>query len=227
MSEAPCSGSGVALNTKDMPDIASFVQRLVLTAPPLLFALTVHECAHSMTADRLGDPTGRLMGRSTLNPLAHLDPIGTFLIFFAHFGWGKPVPVDPRNFARPRRDMAVVALAGPLANLLTAALFAGVFRWLQISSTGNHLLAVMSLYGVQISLILTFFNLFPLPPLDGSRILAGILPARQAMEYQKATGTLTLLLPIIILAEVFLHIPVFGLLMEPAITLFRRLLVGG
>ncbi|MBI4531847.1 MAG: site-2 protease family protein, partial [Candidatus Latescibacteria bacterium] len=168
-----------------MPDIADFLQRLVLTAPPLLFALTVHECAHSVTSDRLGDPTGRLLGRSTLNPFAHLDPIGTFLIFFANFGWGKPVPVDPRNFRRPRTDMAVVAFAGPLSNVFTALIFAALFRLMIIVPfTVPDTLAYMMVYGVRISLVLVLFNLFPFPPLDGSRILTGLLPPRMAIRFQ-------------------------------------------
>ncbi|MBI4532293.1 MAG: site-2 protease family protein [Candidatus Latescibacteria bacterium] len=210
-----------------MPDIADFLQRLVLTAPPLLFALTVHEYAHSVTADRLGDPTGRLLGRSTLNPFAHLDPIGTFLLFFANFGWGKPVPVDPRNFRRPRTDMAVVAFAGPLSNVFTALLFAALFRLMVIVPfTVPGTLAYMTRYGVQISLVLVFFNLLPFPPLDGSRILTGLLPPRMAIRFQEMERTLTLILPVLILLEVFLRVPIFWGIMGPAVTTFHRLLIG-
>jgi Zn-dependent protease len=210
-----------------MSDIADFLQRLVLTAPPLLFALTVHECAHSVTADRLGDPTGRLLGRSTLNPLAHLDPLGTFLLFFAHFGWGKPVPVDPRNFRSPRTDMAVVAFAGPLSNVLTALLFAALFRLMVIVPfTVPGTLAYMAVYGVRISLVLVFFNLLPFPPLDGSRIVTGLLPQRAAIRFQEMERTLMLILPILIVIEAFSHVRIFWRLMGPAVTTFHRLLVG-
>lgn len=209
-----------------MADILHLLQRLVLTAPPLLFALTVHEWAHSVTADRLGDPTGRMLGRSTLNPFAHLDPIGTFMLFFVGFGWGKPVPVDTRNFRRPRTDMAIVAFAGPLSNIFTALLFTAVFRLIEASSFDVPTATYMVFYGVRISLVLTFFNLFPLPPLDGSRVLTGLLPSKMAIQFQRMERTLTMILPLIIVVEMVFHVPIFWKLMGPAVTIFHALLIG-
>jgi Zn-dependent protease len=210
-----------------MTDLSLFLQQKLLTIPPLLFALTVHECAHSVIADRLGDPTGRMLGRSTLNPLPHLDPIGTFMLFFVGFGWGRPVPVDPRNFRRPRKDMAIVAFAGPFSNILTAALFAVLFRLIAVWSFELPEAAYrMILYGVQISLVLVFFNLFPFPPLDGSRILVGLLSQKRAIQFQGIERTLMMILPIMIITEVIFNIPIFWRFLGPVVRICYRLLIG-
>lgn len=140
----------------------------VITAAALLIALTWHEAAHALVAKRLGDDTAEMMGRLTLNPLAHLDPLGTAAIFFAGIGWGKPVPVNPANFASPRLDNLKVALAGPLSNLILAAFFAlaqAVFR-----PDSQSLAAEFSQIVIFFNLLLAFFNLIPIPPLDGSKI---------------------------------------------------------
>jgi Zn-dependent protease len=133
----------------------------------LILALTVHEFAHAWAADKLGDSTAKHMGRLTLNPLAHLDPIGSIFLLLAGFGWGKPVPVNDRNFKNPAIDTLKVSVSGPLSNLLLAVIFAIPIRFLDLPANTNLLFQVI----VSINLILMTFNLLPIPPLDGSSIL--------------------------------------------------------
>ncbi len=157
-------------------------QTLVLLIPVILFALTVHEYAHGMVAYRLGDPTAKHAGRLTLNPLSHLDPMGTIMLFLVGLGWAKPVPVDPRYFANPKRDMLLVALAGPAANMGLALLSGLVIRFLTsdpsafLSGAPGTILISMMVRSLQINLMLAVFNLLPVPPLDGSKIMYGLLP---------------------------------------------------
>ena len=205
-----------------LPDI----QHLLLIAPAILFALTVHEFAHAWTANRMGDPTARLMGRLTMNPLAHLDPLGTIMIFLVHFGWGKPVPVDVRYLKRPKRDMLWIALAGPASNVISAAALGMVFRYLP-AGVFQWREAIMILhYAVFINLILAFFNLIPLPPLDGSKILSGLLPLRQEMAYRQAERYLSILLIVLILAGAILHVSLIGWLILPPVYFFRWIFMG-
>ncbi len=170
------------------------IQRIILTAPPILFALTVHECAHALVADRLGDPTARMLGRVTLNPLKHLDPIGTLALFFSGmFGWARPVLINPRNFRNPSKDMMLVALAGPASNLMLAALSAILFKLLR-TDMFDFLsrmpwvfdpLYVMVRLSVIMNVSLAIFNMVPIPPLDGSKVLAHFLPPNQAFAFAK------------------------------------------
>ncbi len=172
----------------------SKVQQLAVLALPVLFAITVHEAAHGWVAGKLGDPTARRLGRVTLNPIRHIDPVGTVILpalmfFFSGFlfGWAKPVPVDWRNLHNPRRDMALVALAGPGANLLMALCWALVMRFVVSLGEGAAWLALPLLYmgsaGVLINAILMVLNLLPILPLDGGRIVASLLPQRMASSY--------------------------------------------
>lgn len=139
----------------------------------LLVAVTIHEFCHALAADKLGDPTPRAYGRLSLNPLAHLDLLGTLMLFLVHFGWGKPVPIDPYNFRHPRRDEIIVALAGPLSNFVLAFIFS------RFPYSITYILAYTNLY-------LGIFNLFPLPPLDGSKVILNILPIDTALKIQQA-----------------------------------------
>jgi Zn-dependent protease len=162
-------------------------------APPLLLALTLHEYAHGYVAYRLGDPTARDAGRLTLNPLSHLDPIGTIAFFFIKFGWAKPVPVNPYYFKNPRKDMLWVALAGPVTNLLlavaSAVLLKGLIGTASVIPYTPMLEAIlvplynMLIASVWINLVLCIFNFLPIPPLDGGRILTGLLPEDMARTY--------------------------------------------
>lgn len=160
-------------------DPVALVQRLILQVPALLLAVTVHELSHALVADRLGDPTARRLGRITLNPLPHLDPLGALAFIIAGFGWAKPVPVNAANLRHPQRDMARVAVAGPISNLLVA--FAGlvafrlVARFVETAFLADPILGVLR-YVYLFNLGLAIFNLIPLPPLDGGHFLPYIFP---------------------------------------------------
>jgi len=155
---------------------------LPYVAVALVVAATVHEFAHAYVADRLGDPTPRAMGRLTLNPLAHLDPIGSILILLAGFGWAKPVQINPAHFTDWRRDSILVSLAGPLANVTLVFLFGLPFK-LDLVEPGvtRNLLGMV----IQINAMLAVFNLIPIPPLDGSKVLVGLLPPQLAIAYAR------------------------------------------
>ena len=178
-----------------MMDDLTLIQRIVVWILPVVFAITVHEVAHGWVAKQYGDQTAWVLGRLTLNPLKHIDLVGTLLIpgillltgtgFI--FGWAKPVPVDPRNFARPRQTMAIVALAGPIANLLMAigwAVLARIGVSLNIEAISSPLI-YSGVAGISINLVLALLNLLPIPPLDGSRILTGVLPIQWAWRYNQ------------------------------------------
>jgi Zn-dependent protease len=168
------------------PDL---IQNVTLYALPVLFAITLHEAAHAYAARRLGDNTASALGRVTLNPLKHIDPIGTIaiplLLYFATsgaflFGYAKPVPINASRLRQPRRDMVWVALAGPAANFVQAALWAVMGLLLAVMGVQEAFFIKMAQAGVLVNLVLWAFNLFPLPPLDGGRILLSVLPYRQA-----------------------------------------------
>lgn len=178
-----------------MPDLALLSQKIAIWAIPVLFAVTVHEVAHGLVARQLGDDTASRAGRLSLNPLRHVDPVGTVLVpgvllllggFL--FGWAKPVPVDFRKLHSPRRDMAVVAAAGPASNLLMAFGWAGglaVYLAQGAPEGGWTLLRDMCIAGVAINVILMVLNLIPLPPLDGGRIAVGLLPRALALPLSR------------------------------------------
>ena len=144
---------------------------LLLLVPVLLFALCFHEFAHAWMANKLGDPTAKHSGRLTLNPLAHLDPMGSLMILFVGFGWAKPVPVDVRYLQNPRTDMMKVAFAGPVANLLLAFIGGTIIRFQIVSGS----LILMLVLFTQINIMLAVFNMIPIPPLDGSQIFSGLM----------------------------------------------------
>lgn len=160
--------------------------------PAILIGLAVHEFAHACVADRLGDRTARALGRLTLNPLVHIDILGLILLFIAGFGWAKPVPVNPYNFrGNIKQGMLLVSLAGPVSNFLLACLAAVLLAVLGANPVLSTLLKTM----IYINVVLAVFNLIPIPPLDGSKVLAGLLPGRQEwMVYLEQYGVLLLLL---------------------------------
>lgn len=215
----------------------TLIQKIIVWAVPVLFAITVHEVAHGWVASRFGDDTARYSGRLTLNPLKHVDPVGTVLVpglllmiggFI--FGWAKPVPVNFSNLNHPKRDMIYVAIAGPGANLLMAVIW-GVIGFLAQYTPAYAALPLlyMSVAGLYINAILMLINLIPVPPLDGGRVAVGLLPESLARSYSKlepyglfimlgllATGLLGKILVIPLsaflsfMASLF-SIPVFGL----------------
>ncbi|MDA8429838.1 MAG: site-2 protease family protein [Geobacteraceae bacterium] len=168
----------------------NFLFKLSIMLVPGLFAITCHEVSHGYIAWRYGDPTARMLGRLTLNPLKHIDIIGTLMIIFVGIGWAKPVPVVFENLRNPKRDMIWVAAAGPMTNMLLALVSAMLLRGLvafvnPVISGSTMTMAVepvewMLAFSVYINLLLAIFNLIPLPPLDGGRVLTGLLPYRQA-----------------------------------------------
>ncbi len=162
----------------------------------LAICISVHEAAHAWTADRLGDPTAKMAGRVSLNPMRHLDPLGTIMIFIAHFGWGKPVPFNYHNLKHPRRDSALIAIAGPISNLLTAFVIALALKYIPNlpSFVSGALSATFSL-----SIILFLFNLLPIAPLDGSKLIGLVIPHSKEAWYQQflMKGPLVLILMIV------------------------------
>ena len=170
----------------------------------LVISITVHEFSHALAADRLGDPTPRVQGRLSLNPLVHLDPLGTIMLIVARFGWGKPVQFDPFNLANPRRDAAIISLAGPASNLFMA-LIAALLGNLAIRT---HFYPEIA-YGflsilISMNLILAVFNLIPIHPLDGGKILIGILPRDTAYDLDRALNQYGMFILL------FLVFPLFG-----------------
>ncbi|MFC1602562.1 site-2 protease family protein [Pseudomonadota bacterium] len=174
----------------------STVQQVVVLLLPVLFAITVHEAAHGWVANKLGDSTAKLQGRVTLNPIKHIDPLGTvilplgmYLLTGFMFGWAKPVPVDWRNLRNPRRDMALVAIAGPGSNLIMAIFWALGMRigvsLMDVLPWVAYPLVYMGTAGIMINSILMILNLLPILPLDGGRVVVSLLPPRLAIPYAR------------------------------------------
>lgn len=162
-----------------------FDSDMIFRIPALLIALTIHEYAHARVAVSFGDPTPRILGRLTLNPLAHLDPIGLIMLWIFRFGWAKPVPVNPNNFTNHKNGMMGVSLAGPLANILVAFTVAVLFAVLVKLDLLNNFTAKILSFTYMYNVIFAIFNLIPLPPLDGSKVLMALLPGRQSDWFER------------------------------------------
>ena len=208
----------------DQKVILGWVETMVV----LVVAITIHEFAHALAADRLGDNTPRAQGRISLNPADHLDPLGTLMMAVSTYtgfgiGWGKPVQYNPGNLRRPRWDPLLIAAAGPLSNVLQALLFTAVVRlsysqhWMTQGSPSDELLTT----GIWINLALTFFNLIPIPPLDGSKVLSALLPLPQARAYDRFMGSFGLMLFFLL---AFTHVTSY--IIGPPMSFFYGLLVG-
>jgi Zn-dependent protease len=189
----------------------------ILRFPVILIALTFHEFAHGWVALKLGDSTASDEGRLTLNPVSHLDIFGTIMLLLGPFGWAKPVPVNPRNFINPKRDLLLVSLAGPVSNIILALLFGYSMR--VVMSYYPSLLSEHLNYFLQLSILINigiaFFNLIPIPPLDGSKILMGLLPNSWIPGYLEKSRYLPTIFMGLLIVEWGLHVPVFSTLLNP------------
>ncbi len=209
-------------------DLTDFLLKVSIWAIPVLFAITLHEVAHGWVARYFGDRTAELLGRLSLNPLRHIDPVGTLivpavLLAFGGplIGWARPVPISERALRNPRRSMILVALAGPAANLVMAGAWCavlGLIARVQINETLVHWIALMAQAGIVMNVILAVFNLLPIPPLDGGRVLLGLVPAPLA-------GRLAKIEPIGIFLVLGLSaLRLLDWLFEPALRLIGRLI---
>jgi Zn-dependent protease len=208
-----------------------FLFKLSVMLVPGLLAITCHEVSHGYIAWRFGDPTARMLGRLTLNPLKHLDIIGTLMIFFIGIGWAKPVPVVFENLRNPKRDMIWVAVAGPVTNLLLATLSALFLR--VVVAFGNPAtssspaamvlepVVLMLAFSVYINLLLAIFNMIPVPPLDGGRVLVGLLPYRQAAAWSRIEPY-----GMVIIIVLVFFTNIFSYLISPLLNLGVQLLAG-
>lgn len=164
------------------------LEEILYLIPVVLFAISIHEFSHAFAAHKLGDPTPKLTGRLSLNPMAHMDPIGALMFLFFRIGWAKPVQVNPLYFKNRRRDMMIVAVAGPVANVMVAFIsyrLLGVLHYLPFGTGIVSIIYMLLMLSVQLNLMLAAFNLIPLPPLDGSKILAGLLPLEARIKYER------------------------------------------
>lgn len=205
------------------------LSNLIISIPAILYALTIHEYFHGWTANKFGDPTARLQGRLTLNPLAHIDILGAICFVIAHFGWGKPVPINPNNFRNPRRDNVIVSFAGPASNFVSAFAFGIIFQILRSTSLPMNISAVfynLLLTGIIMNLSLAFFNMIPLFPLDGSHILEGLLPYPMAMKYKEIERYSPFILLGLIIMGNFTGVSIFSVVLGPPVQYFLRLFTG-
>ncbi|ANB03416.1 site-2 protease family protein [Ectothiorhodospira sp. BSL-9] len=215
------------------------LQIIAIWALPVLFAITLHEASHGLVAKQLGDPTAKMLGRLTANPLKHIDPVGTVLVpiglllFTALtpappfvFGWAKPVPVNTNNLRNPQRDMAIVAVAGPTANLLMAIFWALMIKLsVLLQGTVDWVatpLFYMGIAGITINILLMVLNMLPLPPLDGGRVVAGFLPPRVAARYERLEPYGLVIILILLFTGILgaILFPVYGFFVDLLQTVF-------
>lgn len=186
----------------------------------IIIAIGIHEAAHAYTADYLGDPTPRSLGRTTLNPIAHLDPVGTMVILFTGiFGWGKPAPYDPFNLKDVRRDTALIALSGPVSNLLLAFLLSLIMRFISLPDP----VALTVFLLIRLNITLALFNLIPIPPLDGSKFVGIFMSNESALRYQTRESPLMLLLLIL---PIFNGASIASIIISPVAGFLLRLLTA-
>ncbi|MCF6158559.1 MAG: site-2 protease family protein [wastewater metagenome] len=203
---------------------------LIISIPVILYALTIHEYFHGWAANKLGDPTARLQGRLTLNPLAHIDIIGAICFVIAHFGWGKPVPINPHNFSNPRRDNMIVSFAGPASNFVSAFVFGIIFQLLRNASfmpmNVSAFLYNLLILGIIMNLSLAFFNMIPLFPLDGSHIMESLLPYPLALKYKQMERYSPFILLGLILMGNYANVSIISMIIGPPVQYFLRVFTG-
>jgi Zn-dependent protease len=222
-----------------MMDFAQIARQIIIAAFPVLIAIVFHELSHGFVANRLGDPTAKMMGRLTLNPIAHIDPFGTILmplmlLIFTNgqfvFGYAKPVPINPMNFKNPRRDMAISAAAGPVTNILLAIVSLIILKFIfvplsfvlpeSVSAPVMTPLIMILQASVVMNVVLASFNMIPIPPLDGGRVLTGLLPYKQALSFSKIE-------PFgFIIVLVLIATGIANIFVMPIVNIFLRILQG-
>jgi Zn-dependent protease len=199
-------------------DIQHFLMNLLLRAPGILIGITIHEFAHGFIALKRGDNTAQNAGRLSLNPLAHFDLLGTLMLLFGPFGWAKPVPVNFYNLNNPKKDMILVSLAGPVSNICCAAVIGLIIRFydsaMLSTETGQYIFLILKI-AFQINIGLSFFNLLPIPPLDGSNILMGFLPNSKIPGYLKFMRNAPMVFFALIVIEWAFHIPIISSILNP------------
>jgi Zn-dependent protease len=201
-----------------MFDSQNFVRDLLIRAPGILAGLTIHEYCHGLVALWRGDPTAKQAGRLSLNPVAHLDPFGTLMLLFGPFGWAKPVPVNYYNLKNPRRDSALVSVAGPASNILCAIIIGLILRFFQNSFIGADQALYLFLIlknAYEINIGLSFFNLLPIPPLDGSNILISFLPRSKVEPYFRLMRHVPMIFLVLIFVEFTFKIKTISLILFP------------
>lgn len=197
----------------------------LITIISLLLAISIHEFAHAFAADRLGDPTPRIQGRLTINPLVHLDLLGTALLVFAGFGWGKPVQFDPYNLTNPRRDSAIISFAGPLSNLILAGISALLFNLGLFQNIESILVYEVLFRFIYLNVLLAIFNLIPVHPLDGGKILIGLLPENLAYGWDKILNQYGMFILILLILPFFGGASLASKIISPTIQLIINLLL--
>lgn len=196
---------------RDCDNIMFAMTNFFYLVPALLIVLTFHEFAHAWVANYLGDPTAKYSGRVSLNPIRHLDLMGTLLLFIVGLGWGKPVPVNPSNFKNPMRDSALTAAAGPAMNLVLAFAAALPYKYIYVYASDGFLW-VADFFGAifQLSIVLFIFNLFPFPPLDGSKVLGLVVPQKYVRQYAEFLHNGTMYFMIFVVVDMFFIKAVLG-----------------
>lgn len=219
-------------NSYSTESLKMLVAQILLSIPIILLTLSVHETAHGYVAYKLGDPTAKNFGRLTLNPFKHFDTLGFLMMLLVGYGWAKPVPINTRYFKKPKRDMALCAAAGPLSNLLMALLFAGLYKVFLLSVnvitisnqlTYNVLMLTSTFFylGIEINVMLAIFNLIPIPPFDGSRIVLAALPSHIYFKIQKYERYIFIVFFVLLLTNIL--DPVLYFLRNGAMTLIFML----
>lgn len=211
-----------------------FFTQIIVQLPILLIALTIHEFSHGYVAYLLGDDTAKRAGRLTLNPISHIDPFGLIMLFIARIGWAKPVPINPYNFSNYKRDTALSAAAGPAANFLFAIVLSLVFNLIKradpniiyTASGMTQFWLGMMLYAILINLALGIFNLLPIPPMDGSKIIGGFMSDELYYKYTAKEKQGAQILIIILVASYVLRIPLISYIIMPPLNFFLNLLTG-